>query len=123
MGIHDLLEAPEYQIRIVIVPDIFQSSAGYRGKLSEEYQNLSAVVYLDQNDMKHWSIKDGEKVTLSSASEKIVVIARESDEEHPGIGLMPPSVYSMRILSNLETSLTKIKKGDGNVSALAELLT
>ncbi|RJS72427.1 MAG: hypothetical protein CW694_02955 [Candidatus Syntrophoarchaeum sp. WYZ-LMO15] len=127
-GISRLIQAPEYEIKILIISDIFQSAESCRGRISREYQDLSAVVYLDKEDMKAWSIKDGMNVTLFNENGKIVVTGRSSKEEHRGIGLMPPSIYSMRLASFDETSGAiplmidaRIRRGDGEVTGIREL--
>ncbi|MHC1570015.1 MAG: molybdopterin dinucleotide binding domain-containing protein [Candidatus Syntropharchaeales archaeon] len=122
MGISSFIQSPAYEVMILIVPDIFQSSAGYAGKFSEAYQNASAQIYLDHEDMKEWSIKDGSKVELFTDFGEVVLTARESEEEHRGIGLMPPSVYSMRILSLDNLHPAKIRRSEGEVAGIREII-
>jgi formylmethanofuran dehydrogenase subunit D len=129
MGISDFFQGPEYAIKILIISDIFQSESAYKGRLSKDYQNLSAVLYLDHDDMKAWSIKDGSNVTVSNEVGEVVIIARDGGRKHRGIGLMPPSIYSMKIASFDESADllphlidAKIRRGDGEVMDIMELL-
>ncbi len=122
MGISSFIQSPEYEVKILIVPDIFQSSAAYGGKFSETYQNASARIYLDHKDMKEWNIKDGSMVDIFNDVGEVILTARESEEEHRGIGLMPPSVYSMRLLSSDETHTANIRRSEGRVAGIRELI-
>jgi len=90
MEFGEFLAAPECGVVIVTYPDIFRTEAGLRhGKFSREYQELSAVIVLDQGDLAKIEAKDGDLVEIKSEAGAVVVRAKESEKEHQGIGYMP----------------------------------
>ncbi len=94
MEFGEFLAAPECGVVIVTYPDIFRTEAGLRhGKFSREYQELSAVIVLDQGDLAKIEAKDGDLVEIKSEAGAVVVRAKESENEHPGIGYMPEGAW------------------------------
>jgi len=95
MEFGEFLAAPECGVVIVTYPDIFRTEAGLRhGKFSREYQELSAVIVLDQGDLAKIEAKDGDLVEIKSEAGAVVVRAKESEKEHPGIGYMPEGAWA-----------------------------
>jgi len=118
----EFLAAPECKIMIVTYPDIFQIEAKLKyGKFSREYQDLSAIIMLDSGDLKKIGIKDGDPVAIKSEGVNVVVTAKESEEEHPGIGYMPESVWS-NILGVYPVSAT-VSRSQQEIPAIDELLS
>ncbi len=95
MEFGEFLAAPECDVVIVTYPDIFRTEAGLKqGKFSSEYQELSAVIVLDSGDMAKIKVKDGDLVEIKSEAGAVVVRAKESEKEHPGIGYMPEGAWA-----------------------------
>jgi formylmethanofuran dehydrogenase subunit D len=95
MEFDEFLAAPECGVVIVTYPDIFRTEAGLKhGKFSREYQELSAVLVLDSGDMAKIEVKDGDLVEIKSEAGAVVVRAKESEKEHPGIGYMPEGAWA-----------------------------
>ena len=95
MEFGEFLAAPECGVVVVTYPDIFQTEAGLKhGKFSREYQELSAVIVLDSGDMAKIGVKDGDLVEIKSEVGVVVVRAKGSEKEHPGIGYMPEGAWA-----------------------------
>ena len=95
MEFGEFLAAPECSVVIVTYPDIFRTEAGLKhGKFSREYQELSAVIVLDSGDMAKIEVNDGDLVEIKSEADVVVVRAKESEKEHPGIGHMPEGAWA-----------------------------
>ncbi|MEA1945147.1 MAG: molybdopterin dinucleotide binding domain-containing protein [Euryarchaeota archaeon] len=116
----EFLAAPECKIMIVAYPDIFQTEAKLKhGKFSREYQDLSAVIMLDSGDLKKIRVKDGDPVKIKSGLADVVVTAKESEEEHPGIGYMPESAWS-NVLGVCPVS-AKVSRSQQEIPVIDEL--
>ena len=86
-------------VKIVTFRDIFQYEAGKKGRFSDEFRQLSAVILLDKQDMASLGVKDGDKVLVENEISKIVVAAKTSDDEpHAGLAFMINSVWSSQLL-------------------------
>ncbi len=95
MEFGEFLAAPECGVVIVTYPDIFRTEAGLRhGKFSSEYQELSAMIILDPEDMAKIKVKGGDLVEVLGEEGAVVVRVKESDKEHPGIGYMPEGAWA-----------------------------
>jgi len=91
----EFLAVPECVVVIVTYPDIFRTEAGLKhGKFSREYQELSAVIVLDPEDLAKIEVKDGDLVEVLGGAGAVVVRAKESGNEHPGIGYMPEGAWA-----------------------------
>ena len=120
MQFDEFLAAPECGIIIVTYPDIFQTEAKLKhGKFSREYQDLSAVILLDSGDLKKIGVKDGDFVEIKSEEMNVVVAAKESEEEHSGIGYMPESAWS-NIIGVCPVSAT-VSRSQQEISVIDEL--
>nr|QNO49882.1 hypothetical protein HMIKAMFF_00042 [Methanosarcinales archaeon ANME-2c ERB4] len=121
MKFGEFLAAPECRVVIVTYPDIFRTEAGLRhGKFSSEYQELSAVIVLDSEDMAKIEIKDGDLVeVLGEEGGAVVVRAKESEKEHPGIGYMPEGAWA-NILGASPVSV-KVRRSQQEIPAIEEV--
>ena len=101
MGFGQFLAAPEQKITIVTYRDIFQSAVMEKGRFSEEYLKLSAVIKMDAADIKKLGVKDGDTVIAKNDSGKVVIRVESSgyDASHPGIAYMPNSPWSNTLVS------------------------
>lgn len=86
------------RVTIVTFRDIFQSEAQEVDRFSEEYRKMSAVVFLDKNDAAKAGIKDGSNVLVESDNGRVVVVAKISEDAHPGLAFMPNSPWSNRLV-------------------------
>ena len=120
MEFGEFLAAPECRVVIVTYPDIFRTEAGLRhGKFSSEYQELSAVIVLDPEDMAKIEVKDGDLVEIKSEAGAVVVRAKESEKEHPGIGYMPEGAWA-NVLGASPAS-AKVSQSQQEIPAIEEV--
>ena len=120
MEFGEFLAVPECMVAIVTYPDIFRTEAGLRhGKFSKEYQELSAVIVLDSEDMAKIEVKDGDLVEVLGEEAAIVVRAKESEKEHPGIGYMPEGVWA-NVLGAGPAS-AKVSRSQQEISAIEDV--
>jgi formylmethanofuran dehydrogenase subunit D len=110
MEFDEFLAAPECRVVIITYPDIFRTEVGLkRGKFSREYQELSAVIVLDSGDVAKIEVKDGDLVEIKSEAGVVVVRAKESEKEHPGIGYMPEGAWANVLEASPATALPSVK--------------
>ena len=129
MEFGEFLAAPECRVVIVTYPDIFRTEAGLRhGKFSREYQELSAVIVLDSGDMAKIEVKDGDLVELKSEEGAVVVKAKGSEKEHPGIGYMPEGAWAYILGASPATDLpsmlalsAKVSRSQQEIPAIEEV--
>ncbi|ABK14761.1 MAG: formylmethanofuran dehydrogenase [Methanothrix sp.] len=95
------------RVTIVTFRDIFQSEVQEVDRFGEDYRRMSAVVFLDKSDAAKAGIKDGSNVLVESDNGRVVVVARISDDAHPGLAFMPNSPWSNRLVP-AETDDTRI---------------
>jgi formylmethanofuran dehydrogenase subunit D len=124
--------ASEVAVTIVTVRDIFQDEAGRKSRFSDEYENLSALIILDRQDMSRLGAKDGQKLLVKNDVGSVIVAARTSeDDAHPGLAFMYNSPWSNQLVSdaapgssipcfkNIKATLSLAEK---NVTQISELL-
>lgn len=98
--------------------DIFQSEAQELDRFGEDYRRMSAVVFLDKNDAAKAGIKDGSSVLVESDNGRVVVVARISEDAHPGLAFMPNSPWSNRLVpaDTDETRIPNFKNFSATIS-------
>ncbi len=94
-------------VTVVTVRDIFQSEVAEINRFGEDYKRMSALILLDKSDAEREGIRDGSNVLVESDNGKVVVMAKLSEDPHPGLAFMPNSPWSNRIIP-AETDETKI---------------
>lgn len=94
-------------VKIVTFRDIFQSEAQEVDRFSEDYRKMSALIFLDKSDAAKAGIKEGSNVLVESDNGRVVVVARISDNAHPGLAFMPNSPWSNQLVP-AETDDTRI---------------
>lgn len=120
MEFDEFLAAPECRVVIVTYHDIFRTEAGLKhGKFSSEYQELSAVIVLDSGDMAKIGVKDGDLVEVLGEEGGVVVRAKESEKEHPGIGYMPEGVWTY--ILGASPASAKVSRSRQEISAIGEV--
>jgi formylmethanofuran dehydrogenase subunit D len=129
MEFGEFLAAPECVVMVVTYPDIFRTEAGLKhGKFSREYQELSAVIVLDPGDMAKIGVTDGDLVVIMSEAGAVVVRAKESEKEHPGIGYMPEGAWAYILGTSPVTSpastlalSAKVRRSRQEIPAIEEV--
>lgn len=111
MGFGQFLATPEYDIRIITYRDIFQNTALESSRGGEKYVKRSAVIKMDENDMKKMGFKENGNVILKNSSGRIVVCVEPSgyEEAHEGIAYMANSPWSNALVS-ADTNGTGVPK-------------
>jgi formylmethanofuran dehydrogenase subunit D len=113
-------------VKIVTFRDIFQYEAGKKGRFSDEFRQLSAVILLDKQDMASLGVKDGERVLVENEINKVVVAAKTSDDEpHAGLAFMTNSPWSNQLVSDdlCNTSIPGFKSISARVAPAQENVT
>ncbi len=104
LDVGKFIKAPEYDIKIITRRDVFQASVCEEDRFGDECLELSALVVLDDAEMKRMSIKDGANVRLTSKWGSVVVRARVSPrKEQKGLGFMVNGPWVNALVSD-ETS-------------------
>lgn len=106
------------KVTVVTFRDIFQSEAQELDRFGEDYRRMSAVVFLDKNDAAKAGIKDGSSVLVESDNGRVVVVARISEDAHPGLAFMPNSPWSNRLVpaDTDETRIPNFKNFSATIS-------
>ena len=104
VDIGKFIKAPEYDIIVVTHRDVFQASICEEDRFGMECKEMSAVIILDNTEMKRMGISNESNVLLKSKWRNVVVKARASPKsEQKGIGFMVNSPWSNALVSD-ETS-------------------
>ena len=120
MAFGEFLAAPECVVMVVTYPDIFRTEAGLKhGKFSSEYQELSAVIVLDPEDMAKIEVTDGDLVEVFGEEGAVVVRVKESEKEHPGVGYMPEGAWA-NVLGAGPAS-AKVSRSQQEIPAIEEV--
>jgi formylmethanofuran dehydrogenase subunit D len=122
----------EAEVSIVTIRDIFQYEAGKKGRYTQEYQDLSAQIILDKQDMAKLGVKDGGKVKVENDVGSVIVAAKTSDDDpHPGLAFMTNSPWSNHLVRDdvCETSIpgfkritAKVSPSDKEITKIGDLL-
>ena len=131
-GFGTFLAKPEIDLVLVTYRDNFQKRESEEyGKFSNRYRELSAIIYLDNSDLTAVDATDGKfvKVTNSDTGTSVIVLVKKSENGHKGVGFMPNSLWSNRLLAvdadgkpNFKHTHVKITLIDGEeVSGISEL--
>lgn len=117
--------AGKKEVTVVTYRGIFQEVEEAQGMYSDGYRDQSALLYLDGGDAKGLGIEDGKPVLLENDSGKVAVVAKVSEEPHPGVAFMPASPWSAQLLSGEvgEGGLLELKRFKADVSPLEGAVT
>jgi formylmethanofuran dehydrogenase subunit D len=104
IDIGKFIKSPEYDITIVTYRDVFQAPICEEDRFGSECREMSAVIILDNAEMKHMGISNESNVFLKSKSGSVVVKAQASPKsEQKGIGFMVNSPWSNALVSDETT--------------------
>lgn len=117
--------AGKKEVTVVTYRGIFQEVEEALGMYSDGYRDQSALLYLDGGDAKELGVEDGKPVILENDSGKVAVVAKVSEEPHPGVAFMPASPWSAQLLSGEvgEGGLLELKRFRANVSSAEGAVT
>lgn len=87
------------EVTVVTYRGIFQEVEEALGMYSDGYRDQSAIVSLDGGDIKELGVEEGQPVILETGSGKVVVVAKLSEDPHPGLAFMPSSPWSAQLVS------------------------
>ncbi len=110
--------AGKKEVTVVTYRGIFQEVEEARGMYSDGYRDQSAILDLDGGDAKALGVEAGKPVLLENDSGKVVVVAKVSEDPHPGVAFMPASPWSAQLLSGevREGGLLELKRFRADVS-------
>ncbi len=113
------------ELLVVTYRGIFQEVEEALGIYSDSYREESAVLFLDGSDALGRKIEAGRPILLETATEKVVVVAKISEEPHPGIAFMPRSPWSASLLPAEvgEGGLLQLKRFRARASPAGEAVT
>lgn len=120
-GFGAFLAKPEISIVLVTYRDNFQKRVSDEyGKFSEKYRELSAIIYLDDNDLAAIDATEGKpvKVTHSDTGASVVVVVKKSEYGHKGIGFMLNSPWSNRLIVADAGGMPKFKHNSVNITLI-----
>lgn len=101
MDVGKFIKAPEYDITIVTHRDVFQASICEEDRFGPECKEMSAVIILDNAEMKRMGISNESNVLLKSKWGSVVVKALASTKsEQKCIGFMVNSPWSNALVSD-----------------------
>ena len=122
--------AGKKEVTVVTYRGIFQEVEEALGMYSDGYRDQSALLELDGSDAKGLEVEAGKPVLLENDSGKVVVVAKVSEDPHPGIAFMPASPWSAQLLSGVvgEGGLLELKRfraivspAEGAVTSIEEI--
>ncbi|MEM3566173.1 MAG: molybdopterin dinucleotide binding domain-containing protein [Candidatus Bathyarchaeia archaeon] len=88
-------EKPKLKVTLLTGRTIEQGAGKERGKSSKEYVESVSVCYMDPEDMKKLSIKDGTNIQVSTAFGSVVVKAKKSlRAPHPSVVFIPYGLWA-----------------------------
>ncbi len=95
------MTSPQIGIRLTIVTheDVYLSIVKLRDGWGDAYQKKAAVVRLSPADVEKLGLKDNARVELVSAAGSVVVTTKSDATCEAGVGLMPSSLYTNRLVS------------------------
>ncbi len=122
----------EPKVNIVIIRDIFQDEAAKKGRFTDEYRQLSALIILDKQDMVQLGAKDGQRLKVENDVGSIVVATKASEgDSHPGLAFMYNSPWSNQLISDNDCTtsppdargiMARISLTDANITQISEIM-
>lgn len=117
------LKAPEYEIIITTYRDVFQAEALECNRLGDKYQKLSAVILMNEKDMKRMGFKEGDKVKLTNDHGSVVVRVKQSKKDDvEGIAYMINSPWC-NVLVSYDKDIPEFKYIKAKISLSSEDIT
>jgi len=110
MALGDFL-FPNAELKLVIVRSFKTDVESARGIPSEKYTAETAIVRLNNKDMRRLSVKEGGAISLKSPSGTVVVSAIIDDKMPEGSALMPYGPWALALVTVPENNNPPILHG------------
>jgi formylmethanofuran dehydrogenase subunit D len=110
MALGDFL-FPNAELKLVIVRSFKTDVESARGIPSEKYTTESAVVRLNNNDLRRLSVKEGGTISLKSPSGAVVVTAIIDDKTPEGSAIMPYGPWALTLVAIPDNDLPPMLHG------------
>jgi formylmethanofuran dehydrogenase subunit D len=106
--------SPREGINLTIVAheDVHLAIAKLRDGWGDSYQKKAAVARLSRADLEKLGLKDNARVELTGPAGAVVVTAKSDVTCEAGVGVMPSSLYTNRLVSYEPRSSTPPSKLD-----------
>ncbi|MFW9956730.1 MAG: molybdopterin dinucleotide binding domain-containing protein [Candidatus Odinarchaeota archaeon] len=98
MALGDFL-FPHAELQLVIVRSFKTDIESARGIPSEKYSAETALVRLNNNDMRRLSLKEGSAISLKSDSATVIVRAEIDDKVPDGSAVMPHGPWALALVA------------------------
>ncbi len=112
------------EVEVVVSRVSYQSEAVDKGKLSQEYVEKSAVIYVTEEFAKKNGLKSGSIVKVTSGGKSVNLKLLISDAAPEDGALMPNSIYSSYLsdFENFKKFKATIELSDGEVTKPHEII-
>jgi formylmethanofuran dehydrogenase subunit D len=102
------MTSPQQGINLTIVAheDVHLAIAKLRDGWGDACQKQAAVVRLSRADLEKLGLKDNARVEITSPAGSVVVTAKSDATCEAGVGVMPSSLYTNRLVSYEPSSST-----------------
>jgi formylmethanofuran dehydrogenase subunit D len=129
MALGDFL-FPNAELKLVIVRSFKTDVESARGIPSEKFTTETAIVRLNNNDMRRLSVKEGGSINLKSPSGTVVVKAIIDEKTPEGSAIMPLGPWALSLVAIPEDNIPPVLHGiavtatrsDDDITSLEALL-
>jgi formylmethanofuran dehydrogenase subunit D len=110
MALGDFL-FPNAELKLVIVRSFRTDIESVKGVPSQEYTTETAIVRLNNNDLRRLSLKEGSTVSLKSSCGTVVVRAINDEKTPEGSAIMPHGPWALALVAIPENDSPPILHG------------
>jgi formylmethanofuran dehydrogenase subunit D len=110
MALGDFL-FPNAELKLVIVRSFRTDVESAKGIPSQEYTTETAIVRLNNNDLRRLSLKEGSTVSLKSSCGTVVVRAINDEKTPEGTAIMPHGPWAFALVAIPENDSPPIIHG------------
>jgi formylmethanofuran dehydrogenase subunit D len=110
MALGDFL-FPNAELKLVIIRSFKTDIESARGIPSQKYTSETAIVRLNNSDMRRLSIKEGNTISLKSPSGTVVVKAVIDEKTPEGSAIMPYGPWALALVAIPEDSTPPVLHG------------
>jgi formylmethanofuran dehydrogenase subunit D len=110
MALGDFL-FPNAELKLVIVRAFKTDIESARGIPSQKYTTETAIVRLNNNDMRRLSVKEGSAISLKSPSGTVVVKAIIDEKAPEGSAIMPYGPWALALVAIPENNTPPVFHG------------
>ncbi len=116
MPVSEFMSHPEHKITLIVYRDVFVDEALLNGKFSKDFETISAIVKLDEKDIKKFGLKEGGNAKISSPSSSIIAKVVKNSKPHEGYAFMPLSPWSNSLMQYDGKNPATIRQVDITIS-------